>query len=292
MSGAGPPKPFEPCPNCKKPRPLLYVKKEGKNQGRPFYTCTPCDQFQWGDEPIRTSASPRKSGAWPGGAAGPRSSAVGSAAAAGSPGRTLPAWMGAGGGSPKTAQAGGRVTVQITFQMLGPDRFAASSNIYHEPTVRTFKEQHDPTRAWDAQKKIWTYSYSRSYNALVEACRRIPGAEIHLIPPEVVKRIQEAKPLVSSVPPSSSSSSSSSAPVPPSPVADMLQKLPKTLLDKLMPFQRAGIEYALQRNARCLIGDEMGLGKTVQAIAIAAVHRAGSDPRTSPFLSSVRFCGE
>ena len=34
----------------------------------------------------------------------------------------------------------------------------------------------------------------------------------------------------------------------------------------------AGIEFAVQRNARVLIGDEMGLGKTVQAIAVAALY--------------------
>jgi SWI/SNF-related matrix-associated actin-dependent regulator 1 of chromatin subfamily A len=35
----------------------------------------------------------------------------------------------------------------------------------------------------------------------------------------------------------------------------------------LFPYQRAGVEFAYQRNAT-LIGDEMGLGKTVQAIAL------------------------
>jgi SWI/SNF-related matrix-associated actin-dependent regulator 1 of chromatin subfamily A len=39
---------------------------------------------------------------------------------------------------------------------------------------------------------------------------------------------------------------------------------------ELMPFQRAGVAYALQREGT-LIGDEMGLGKTVQAIAVANV---------------------
>ena len=34
-----------------------------------------------------------------------------------------------------------------------------------------------------------------------------------------------------------------------------------------LPFQRAGIEYALKKS-HCLIGDEMGLGKTVQALGL------------------------
>lgn len=37
---------------------------------------------------------------------------------------------------------------------------------------------------------------------------------------------------------------------------------------EFMPYQRAGISYALRRN-NCIIGDEPGLGKTIQAIGLA-----------------------
>ncbi len=37
-----------------------------------------------------------------------------------------------------------------------------------------------------------------------------------------------------------------------------------SLWDALMPFQRDGVLYALQRNGRVLLADDMGLGKTVQ----------------------------
>lgn len=52
------------------------------------------------------------------------------------------------------------------------------------------------------------------------------------------------------------------------------QLLPEFLNKTLMPFQRIGIEFALSRRGRVLIGDEMGLGKTVQALAIAHVYKA------------------
>ncbi|KAI8503989.1 Swi SNF matrix associated, actin dependent regulator of chromatin [Branchiostoma belcheri] len=52
-----------------------------------------------------------------------------------------------------------------------------------------------------------------------------------------------------------------------------LQCLPSALRDKLMPFQREGVKFALRKNGRCLIGDEMGLGKTLQAIAVAYHYR-------------------
>lgn len=52
-------------------------------------------------------------------------------------------------------------------------------------------------------------------------------------------------------------------------VDEYIGKLPKMLLDALMPFQLEGVRFGLQRGGRCLIADEMGLGKTLQAIAIA-----------------------
>uniref|UniRef100_A0A3Q2QYI1 Zinc finger RANBP2-type containing 3 n=1 Tax=Fundulus heteroclitus TaxID=8078 RepID=A0A3Q2QYI1_FUNHE len=52
-----------------------------------------------------------------------------------------------------------------------------------------------------------------------------------------------------------------------------LSELPPKLLQRLMPFQREGVEFALSKGGRCMIADEMGLGKTVQAIAVACAYR-------------------
>lgn len=52
-------------------------------------------------------------------------------------------------------------------------------------------------------------------------------------------------------------------------VDELIGKLPKKLLDSLLPFQLEGVRFGLQRGGRCLIADEMGLGKTLQAIALA-----------------------
>ena len=43
----------------------------------------------------------------------------------------------------------------------------------------------------------------------------------------------------------------------------------EALRDKLLPFQRDGLDFCMAKQGKCLIGDEMGLGKTVQAIASA-----------------------
>lgn len=43
----------------------------------------------------------------------------------------------------------------------------------------------------------------------------------------------------------------------------------------LLPFQRQGVRFGLERGGRCLIADEMGVGKTLQAIAMASCFQVG-----------------
>lgn len=50
--------------------------------------------------------------------------------------------------------------------------------------------------------------------------------------------------------------------------------LPGALDAALMPFQRAGVAFAVRRGGCCLVCDDMGLGKTIQAIAVCCAFRA------------------
>ncbi len=52
-----------------------------------------------------------------------------------------------------------------------------------------------------------------------------------------------------------------------------IDRIPNALWDGLFPFQREGVEFAVNHNGRCLIADEMGLGKTIQAITVARYYR-------------------
>ncbi|KAE8581484.1 hypothetical protein XENTR_v10024805 [Xenopus tropicalis] len=56
-------------------------------------------------------------------------------------------------------------------------------------------------------------------------------------------------------------------------VDSQLSYLPDKLRERLLPFQREGVCFALKRHGRCMIADEMGLGKTLQAIAVAYYYR-------------------
>ncbi|XP_060588845.1 DNA annealing helicase and endonuclease ZRANB3-like [Ruditapes philippinarum] len=53
----------------------------------------------------------------------------------------------------------------------------------------------------------------------------------------------------------------------------VLETLPEKLVERLMPFQKEGVKFAVSKHGRCLIADEMGLGKTLQAISVAYYYR-------------------
>ncbi|XP_072274192.1 DNA annealing helicase and endonuclease ZRANB3 isoform X3 [Pyxicephalus adspersus] len=61
--------------------------------------------------------------------------------------------------------------------------------------------------------------------------------------------------------------------VSPAEVDEHLSYLPDKLKERLLPFQKEGILFALRREGRCMIADEMGLGKTIQAIAVAYFYK-------------------
>ncbi|MBZ3881079.1 SWI/SNF-related matrix-associated actin-dependent regulator of chromatin subfamily A-like protein 1 [Sciurus carolinensis] len=63
------------------------------------------------------------------------------------------------------------------------------------------------------------------------------------------------------------------------------------LVSNLMPFQRAGVNFAIAKRGRLLLADDMGLGKTIQAICIAAFYRK-EWPLLVVVPSSVRFTWE
>lgn len=50
--------------------------------------------------------------------------------------------------------------------------------------------------------------------------------------------------------------------------------VPEYLATALAPYQRAGVDFILQRQGRALLADEMGLGKSIQSIAAMCCYRA------------------
>lgn len=56
-------------------------------------------------------------------------------------------------------------------------------------------------------------------------------------------------------------------------VKDTRYQLSGSIYDKLMEFQKIGVDFGINRNGRVLLADDMGLGKTIQALAIANHYR-------------------
>nr|XP_056717146.1 DNA annealing helicase and endonuclease ZRANB3 [Euleptes europaea] len=56
-------------------------------------------------------------------------------------------------------------------------------------------------------------------------------------------------------------------------VGEELSFLPEKLKERLLPFQKKGITFAMEKSGRCMIADEMGLGKTIQAIAVSYYYK-------------------
>ncbi|XP_053109716.1 DNA annealing helicase and endonuclease ZRANB3 isoform X2 [Hemicordylus capensis] len=71
-------------------------------------------------------------------------------------------------------------------------------------------------------------------------------------------------------------------------VGKELSCLPEKLRERLLPFQKKGVVFALQRDGRCMIADEMGLGKTIQAIA-ASYYYKNEWPLLIVVPSSLRY---
>ncbi|OUM66866.1 hypothetical protein PIROE2DRAFT_59124 [Piromyces sp. E2] len=53
----------------------------------------------------------------------------------------------------------------------------------------------------------------------------------------------------------------------------MEERIPKSLLSKLMRFQYMGVREAILKHGRVFLCDEMGLGKTIQALAICSYYK-------------------
>lgn len=55
--------------------------------------------------------------------------------------------------------------------------------------------------------------------------------------------------------------------------SDLNTVMDPSLIERLFPYQKEGVIFALERDGRILLADEMGLGKSVQALTIARYYK-------------------
>uniref|UniRef100_A0A8C0P4C2 SWI/SNF-related matrix-associated actin-dependent regulator of chromatin subfamily A-like protein 1 n=1 Tax=Canis lupus familiaris TaxID=9615 RepID=A0A8C0P4C2_CANLF len=154
------------------------------------------------------------------------------------------------------------------------DRFQVKIG-YNEELIAVFKSL--PSRSYDPATKTWNFSMT-DYGALIQRVRCLPQVQLDPLPKTLTlafaSQLEKTSPCLTQ----------------PIPEADLSGVDPK-LVSSLLPFQRAGVNFAIAKRGRLLLADDMGLGKTIQAICIAAFYQK-EWPLLVVVPSSVRFTWE
>ncbi|XP_027422897.1 SWI/SNF-related matrix-associated actin-dependent regulator of chromatin subfamily A-like protein 1 isoform X3 [Bos indicus x Bos taurus] len=146
---------------------------------------------------------------------------------------------------------------------------------YNEALIAVFKSL--PSRSYDPATKTWNFSMT-DYGPLMERVRGLPQVQLDPLPKTLTLAF------------AAQLQKTSLSPVADIPEAD-LSRVDSKLVSSLLPFQRAGVNFAIAQRGRLLLADDMGLGKTIQAICIAAYYRK-EWPLLVVVPSSVRFTWE
>ncbi|KAM6178354.1 SWI/SNF-related matrix-associated actin-dependent regulator of chromatin subfamily A-like protein 1 [Rhynchocyon petersi] len=146
---------------------------------------------------------------------------------------------------------------------------------YSEDLITLFHQLN--SRIYDAKTRKWNFLLEE-YNKLIQRVRCLPHVQLDPLPKTVVLAF------------ASQLEKTSLRLTEDAPEADLSGVDPK-LVNNLMPFQRAGVNFAIAKRGRLLLADDMGLGKTIQAICIAAFYRK-EWPLLVVVPSSVRFTWE
>ncbi|XP_063984206.1 SWI/SNF-related matrix-associated actin-dependent regulator of chromatin subfamily A-like protein 1 isoform X2 [Diachasmimorpha longicaudata] len=157
--------------------------------------------------------------------------------------------------------------IKAACRMISSTRFEVEV-IYHTQLIEFFKTI--PTRVYDQKMKIWNFHID-DYASVINGIKSQFAEYVTVsgIPQFVLQAFKNALKKKATT-------------------EAILSKVDETLISKLMPFQRDGIVFGIQKNGRCMIADEMGLGKTIQALGIAHYFKE-SWPLLIVTPSSIRY---
>ncbi|XP_075385129.1 SWI/SNF-related matrix-associated actin-dependent regulator of chromatin subfamily A-like protein 1 [Tenrec ecaudatus] len=181
--------------------------------------------------------------------------------------------------TPSGVQASLPLAPSLTFvqgrcMLISRVRFEADIG-YSEDLISLFQQM--TSRNYDVKTRKWNFLLEE-HNKLIERVRCLPQVRLDPLPKTIVQAFasqleKTSLHLMADVP-----------------EAD-LSGVDAKLVSSLMPFQRAGVNFAIAKRGRLLLADDMGLGKTIQAICIAAFYRK-EWPLLVVVPSSVRFTWE
>ncbi|XP_074169046.1 SWI/SNF-related matrix-associated actin-dependent regulator of chromatin subfamily A-like protein 1 isoform X2 [Rhinolophus sinicus] len=158
--------------------------------------------------------------------------------------------------------------------LISRARFEADID-YSEELVTLFKQMDSGN--YDVKTRKWNFLLE-DHNKLIERARSLPQVQLSPLPKTLTLAF------------ASQMEKTSLSPTADIPETDLSRVDPK-LVSSLLPFQRAGVNFAIAKGGRLLLADDMGLGKTIQAICIAAFYRK-EWPLLVVVPSSVRFTWE
>nr|XP_044607263.1 SWI/SNF-related matrix-associated actin-dependent regulator of chromatin subfamily A-like protein 1 isoform X2 [Equus asinus] len=157
--------------------------------------------------------------------------------------------------------------------LISRARFEADIG-YSEDLIALFKQMD--SRNYDVQTKKWNFLLEE--HSKLKRVRCLPQVRLDPLPTTLLLAF------------ASQLEQTSLRPAADIPEADLSGVDPK-LVSNLLPFQRAGVNFAVAKGGRLLLADDMGLGKTIQAICVAAFYRK-EWPLLVVVPSSVRFTWE
>ena len=140
------------------------------------------------------------------------------------------------------------IPTQVNLNLISSAEFSASETT-NDILVEVY-EVHGGKK--DVEQHHWVFPL-KNYDYLVKNLRQIPYITVHPLPQQIIDvfirsqgRRQEKV---------------------------SLDRIPAQLLSQLMPYQKEGVLFVLQKGGRAMICDEMGLGKTLQAITICCCYK-------------------
>ena len=140
------------------------------------------------------------------------------------------------------------VPEQVELQLVSSTTFAVSSTA-NECLKEVYAQI--PGATFTVEESVWQFPLTE-YNSLLEILYKIPHVNVHALPQHIAKVFVSRQFRVQS--------------------SVNLDKIPPGFLSQLLPYQKEGVIFALQRGGKAMICDEMGLGKTAQAIAVSCCY--------------------
>ncbi|KAL2775057.1 SWI/SNF-related matrix-associated actin-dependent regulator of chromatin subfamily A-like protein 1, partial [Daubentonia madagascariensis] len=178
------------------------------------------------------------------------------------------------GGQASLPSAPSLAFVKGQCMLISRARFEADIG-YSQDLIALFKQMD--SRKYDVKTRKWSFLLEE-HNKLIKKVRSLPQVQLDPLPTTLTLAF------------ASQLEKTSLHPTADVPEADLSEVDPK-IVANLMPFQRAGVNFAIAKGGRLLLADDMGLGKTIQAICIAAFYRK-EWPLLVVVPSSVRFTWE